>query len=217
MPFWRWIRFAALRWSASSFLSSGVRWKTRPSLFFVVPGSKRTSPAIEIDLTPLERQDLAVDSPAGDPNARERALQVFEAAIARGGSTSWFNRMRASINRARQAPNAAAPVATDYATLLIRAFDDQLERLGTTGNRFDRYCQSITDGLQPDTHDRFSEALEKLGAVLGFSASHPRYQAATDCRWRGVFGNQRELVTFEAKIEHLAAQHDCPSRRWTGS
>jgi hypothetical protein len=154
---------------------------------------------------------LYLQSLLGDPNARERALQVFEAAIARGGSTSWFNRMRASINRARQAPNAAAPVATDYAAVLIRAFDDQLERLGTTGNRFDRYCQSITDGLQADTHDRFSEALEKLGAVLGFSASRPRYQAATDCRWRGVFGNQRELVTFEAKIEHLARNTIVPA------
>ncbi len=85
--------------------------------------------------------------------------------------------------------------------MLIRAFDDQLERLGTTGNRFERYCQSVTDGLQADTHDRFCEALERLGALLGYSASRPRYQAATDCRWRGVFGNKKELVTFEAKIE----------------
>jgi hypothetical protein len=136
---------------------------------------------------------------------------VFEAAVARGGLSSWFNRMRASINRARQAPNAAAPVATDYAMVLIRAFDDQLERLGTTGNRFDRYCQTITDGLQADSHDRFSEALEKLGVIMGYSASRPRYQAATDCRWRGVFGNQKEIVTFEAKIEHVARNTIVPA------
>jgi hypothetical protein len=140
----------------------------------------------------------------GDANARARALQVFEAGVARGGLSSWFDRMRASLNRARQAPNAAAPVATDYATVLIRAFDDQLERLRTTGNRFDRYCEAVTDGLQADAHDRFCDALEKLGTVLGYAASRPRYQAATDCRWRGVFGNQKEPVIFEAKIEHAA-------------
>lgn len=65
--------------------------------------------------------------------------------------------------------------------------------------------------MQADTHDRFAEALEKLGAVMGYSASRPRYQAATDCRWRGVFGNQRELVTFEAKIEHLARNTIVPA------
>ena len=102
-------------------------------------------------------------------------------------------------------------VGTDYATVLIRAFDDQLERLGTRSNRFDRYCQSVTDGLQADTHDRFCEALERLGALLGYSASRPRYQAATDCRWRGVFGNKKELVTFEAKIEHVARASIVPS------
>ena len=147
---------------------------------------------------------LYLQSLLGDVTAREKALKVFDEAVWRGGSSSWFNRMRASLNRARQQPLAAVPLATDYATVLIRAFDDQLERLGTTGNRFDRYCQHVTDGLQADTHDRFCEAVQRLGTVLGYSASRPRYQAATDCRWRGVFGNQRELITFEAKIEHIA-------------
>ena len=147
---------------------------------------------------------LFLQSLLEDTTARERALDVFDAAVWRGGLSSWFNRMRASLNRARQAPVVAMPVATNYATVLIRAFDDRLERLGTTGHRFDRYCQSVTDGLEAETHDRFCEALENLGVVLGYTASRPRYQAATDCRWRGVFGNQRELITFEAKIEHTA-------------
>src|SRR5205807_4149632 len=30
--------------------------------------------------------------------------------------------------------------------------------------------------------------------------------AATDCRWRGIFGNAREVITFEAKIEHTPSQ-----------
>ena len=62
----------------------------------------------------------------------------------------------------------------------------------------------MTDGLQADTYDQFCEALERVGTLLGYSASRPRYQAATDCGWRGDFGNQKELITFEAKIEHTA-------------
>ena len=147
---------------------------------------------------------LHLESLLGDTNAGERALQALDAAVARGGVSSWFNRMRASLNRARQEPPTAAQAGTDYATVLIRAFDDQLERLGTRGDRFGRYCMSMTNGLQADTHDRFCETLEKLGELLGYAAARPRHQAAPDCRWRGVFGNGRELVTFEAKIEHVA-------------
>ena len=147
---------------------------------------------------------LHLQSLLGDMNAGERALQALDAAVARGGGSSWFNRLRASLNRARQEPPTAVQAGADYATVLIRAFDDQLERLGTRGNRFERYCQSVTDGLHADTHDRFCETLEKLGGLLGYAASRPRYQAAPDCRWRGVFGNRRELVTFEAKVEQVA-------------
>jgi hypothetical protein len=144
---------------------------------------------------------LYLQSLLGEANARERSLQVLEAAIARGGQSSWFNRMRASLNRARQQVTPA--VATvDYADVLVRAFDDLLERVGTTGNRFDRWTQQLTDGLAANHHDQFAEGIERLGILLGYHASRPRHQAATDCRWRGVFGNQKEVITFEVKIEH---------------
>ena len=44
-----------------------------------------------------------------------------------------------------------------------------------------------------------------LGTLLGYEATRPKYGAATDCRWRGVFGNHLEVITFEAKIEHGSA------------
>lgn len=118
--------------------------------------------------------------------------------------------MRASLNRARQRP-ATTPATLDYASVLLRAFDDHLERLGTRDNRFERWCQSVTNGLQSDRHDQFCEALEKLGGVLGYVVSRPRHQAATDCRWRGVFGNQKEVVTFEVKIEHTGQMAVSPT------
>ena len=39
---------------------------------------------------------LYLQSLLGDANARDRSLQVFDSAVARGGLSSWFNRMRAS-------------------------------------------------------------------------------------------------------------------------
>lgn len=150
---------------------------------------------------------LYLQSLLGEPSARDRALTVFENAIRRGGLSSWFNRMRASLNRARQTPRVSEEMARDdYASNLLRAFDDILERQGVTGNRFDRWCDSVANLLQSDSHAQYQEGLERLGQALGYHATRPRYGTATDCRWRGVFGNSREVITFEAKIEHSSSQ-----------
>jgi len=135
---------------------------------------------------------------AGD-GSLEDALAVFEAAIRRGGFLSWFNRMRASLNRARRQPQVAALEAEEYKEVLIRAFDNLMEQ---TGRRFDRYCDGVANDLQADTHNQYCQGLEKIGRLLGFDASRPRHGSATDNRWRGVFGRHREVVTIEAKIEH---------------
>jgi hypothetical protein len=139
----------------------------------------------------------------GDATARQRALDVLEEAIRRGGQSSWFNRQRASLGRAR-ADFAATQVAAaaDYADTLIRTFDDLLEKLGTRGDKFQRELDKTSLSLTSMSHAQYQEGLERLGTILGFSATRPKYGAATDCRWRGVFGNARELITFEAKIEH---------------
>jgi hypothetical protein len=152
---------------------------------------------------------LYLQSLLGEPDAAARSRAVFERAIGRGGASAWFNRMRASLNRSL-AVQPAALAATDYATVLLRALDDLLERLGTTGDRFERFCKSIDTGLQADSHEQFTEALEKLGNTLGYTASRPKHKAATDCRWRGVFGNGKELITFEVKIAHTAQEAIAP-------
>jgi len=150
---------------------------------------------------------LYLQSLLDEPSARERCLQVFEQAIRRGGQSSWFNRMRASLNRARRVPELVEQAARDdYAAVLLRAFDDRLEKVGTTGTTFERWCQSIDERLQSDSHAMYQEGLEHLGDTLGYDASRPRHGAATDCRWRGVFGNAREVIAFEAKIEQRPSQ-----------
>ena len=150
---------------------------------------------------------LYLQSLLGEPGTHDRALQVLEEAIQRGGLSTWFNRMRASLNRARHVSVVSAEIARDeYAGHLIQAFDDILEKQGVTGNRFERWCETITTALQSERHAQYQEGLEQLGTVLGYRATRPRYDTATDCRWRGVFGNAREVITFEAKIEQNDAQ-----------
>jgi hypothetical protein len=83
----------------------------------------------------------------------------------------------------------------------VEAFDELLEKLGNRGTRFQRWVDRVGAMLDSDSHAQFQAGLEELGRVLGYSATRPSYTASTDCRWRGIFGNVREVVTFEAKIE----------------
>jgi hypothetical protein len=139
----------------------------------------------------------------GDAGARESGLEMLEEAITRGGRSSWFNRMRASLLRARADETAVrAIVESEYAETLIRTFDDLLEKVGGTGTRYQKQIDQITRMLSSDKHPEYQEGLEHLGGLLAYTATRPKYGAATDCRWRGEFGAAREIFTFEVKSEH---------------
>jgi hypothetical protein len=139
----------------------------------------------------------------GDLSARSEAPDLLDTAIERGGKSSWFNRLRSSLNRYRTSLGTGTKaIQPEYAYVVLHTFDDLLERYGPKGTRFQRWADRVTVCLRSEHHGEYQEGLEELGKVLGFSASRPKYGAATDCRWRGVFGNTREVVTFEAKIEH---------------
>ncbi len=142
----------------------------------------------------------------GDRAAATRALQALEEAIDRGGAkSSWFNRLRSSLLR-YQADTAAATVinSEDFAVALIQKFDDLLDRVGT-GPKLERWRARMEQALTSTSHDEYAQGLADLGALLAYDATRPKYGAATDCRWRGVFGNQQEVITFEAKIGHGAS------------
>jgi hypothetical protein len=137
---------------------------------------------------------------------------TLEQAIGRGGASSWFNRQRGSLLRHRQQVAAVAPMVNsrDFSAAVIHAFDELLEGMGT-GGRLERWRARLSAGLAATSHDQYAEALATLGTLLGYSTTRPRYGAATDCRWRGVFGNYREAVTWEAKIEHESRTSVCAS------
>jgi Helicase C-terminal domain/DEAD/DEAH box helicase len=138
-----------------------------------------------------------------DAASRSKAFKTLEDVIQRGGQSAWFNRLRASLNRHVSEPRKSAyQPELEYIDALIRALDEHLERLTTKGTRFEKWCAQLTEMIESESHAQYQEGLERLGTLLGYQASRPRHQGATDCRWYGVFGNSREVVTFEAKVEH---------------
>ncbi len=153
-------------------------------------------------------KSLYLEGIRGNEIAKVRSLEVFEESIQRGGISSWFNRMRASVNRIRAKTTAETDllVEREYKEAIIRSFDDLLERLGTRGPRFQRFIDGLTRKLKSTRHAEYVEGLEQLGRLLGYKAQRPKHSAAADCLWRGEFGTARECVTFEAKIEHSATE-----------
>lgn len=148
----------------------------------------------------------------GNVVARNHTLDVFEQAIECGARSAWFNRLRSSLNRHRTTSSGAnTPVLAEYPFVVAQVFDEILERVGPRGHRFQRWGDQGAEMLNSDSHREFQNGLQRLGELLGYSAALPRYGASTDCRWRGIFGNTREVVTFEAKIEHDPAGTITPS------
>jgi hypothetical protein len=149
-----------------------------------------------------EAKAAHLEGQRGDPAAQARSREAMGHAIARGGASSaWFNRLRSSVARSQAAAQPAAETAEDYPAACARSFDEQLENT-PPGSKLDRWRARLNEHLASDSHDVYAKGLGILGALLGYSAAFPKYGAATDCRWRGVFGNTREVFTFECKIEH---------------
>ena len=145
---------------------------------------------------------LYLQSLLSDDIAEQKALEVLEASIQRGGQSAWFNRMRGSLNRARKiSVESNTTFEEDYFFEVIRAFDELLDHYGASGTRFEHRCNRIAEMLQSDSHSVFQEGLESLGKLLGYTAHRPEFSGAPDCVWRGKFGSFGEMVTFEAKIE----------------
>ena len=159
-----------------------------------------------------EAKAAFLEGERGDVIARTEALDLLENAIQRGGRSAWFNRLRTSLNRQLTSTGSSGgPVPIEYPETVIQIFDDYLEQFGTTGTRFQRWLDQINQGIRSRNHDEFTKALQEVGQSLGFSTTRPKYRASTDCRWRGVFGNSRELVTFEAKVEHIPSNTITPT------
>jgi Helicase C-terminal domain len=161
----------------------------------------------------LEAKALFLEGQRGSSACAGQAETVLGESIDWGGEKSaWFNRLKGSLNRYRSADGATVYVDPgDYRAAAVARFDEMLEKLGSRGPRFERYRERLKRLLASSSHAEYQEGLELLGEALGYYANRPRYTAATDCRWRGAFGNQREAVAWEAKIEQVEGRRVSPS------
>ena len=115
--------------------------------------------------------------------------------------------MQASIDRARgDEPAMNSVVAQEFTEILIRSFDECLERIGTSDAKFRKFIDGVDAALNASSHAGYQGGLERLGLLLGYRARRPKYAAAPDCVWAGDFGQSHELLTFEAKVEHQAGK-----------
>lgn len=120
--------------------------------------------------------------------------------------------MRASLNRERSATGMDNTVTIEeYKCIAIQSFDDILERVGARGTRFQIWCNKLTAKLTSDKHNEFCLGMEELGRILGYNTGRPKHKAATDCFWKGIFGDTKEVLTTEAKIEHVGSTAISPS------
>jgi hypothetical protein len=158
-----------------------------------------------------EAKSIFLAGEQGDPVARANAPMLLEQAIGHGRTSSWFNRQRAALNRYRHQAAADGMDANEFAQSALRVFDDRLERLGRRDTRFERWANRTRDALASRSHDHYLTGLVELGELLGYTATRPSHTAATDCRWRAVHANAREVVTFEAKVEHEPSGQINPS------
>ncbi len=147
----------------------------------------------------------------GDTVNEQRAIETFQRAVDCGAKSGWFNRLRSSLNRFQSSNTVTTRVNVDYPLQVVHAFDELLENVGPKGHRFEKWCETLSGQLNSDNHKEFQKGLQRLGDILGFTAALPEYGASTDCRWRGIFGNVLEIITFEAKIEHEAGNAITPS------
>jgi hypothetical protein len=130
----------------------------------------------------------------GRPDRLEMALADLESAVRAAGRTTWFGRVQAATQLVRQQvagavePARAADPVADFA----RSFTSQA--------RYGEWCRGVSNGLRAGEHDGVARAWTEIGRALGYVATSPGGQSATDSLWRGVDGS----FVFEAKIDHAA-------------
>lgn len=142
-------------------------------------------------------KSLYLQSRQQDDTAYRNAVQKLFESIDKGGETAWFNRLRTSANRLTS--NEQSFDRYEDTSAIFHRFDEYLSQYG---KRLSRKVDQISDKLNATTHDKLCEGLADLGTFLGYEASRPKYDGASDYVWRGIFGNRKEMVTLEVKIEH---------------
>jgi DNA-binding TFAR19-related protein (PDSD5 family) len=147
----------------------------------------------------LAMRSLALKCAAdyGDQAARRQAKKALQAAVAAGGRSAFFTRLRLSDIRSDDSQQALGAGGDDD---LFAAWDRLIDKYGTAGPRFDRWSSQLLADLSGTDHDAVARGVAAIGsALLGLSASAPQATSGEeDAAWE-LPGPHRTL-TFEVKL-----------------
>ena len=147
----------------------------------------------------LAMRSLALKRSAdyGDRAAERRAKRALDAAIAAGGRSAFFGRLRLSDIRSEGSGQAPAMDGDDD---LFTAWDRLIDKYGTEGPRFDRWSNGLLVDLGGADHDAIARAVAAVGsALLGLGAAAPRPTRGEEDAFWELPGPRRKL-TFEVKL-----------------
>jgi hypothetical protein len=139
---------------------------------------------------------------SGDAAAQATARDLVLRAVDTGGARStWFNGLRTSV--ASGPTDRGLGSLEEVADAILQAFDSEAVRTGGHKPRFERQRVAVSKKLGHGGHFEFQEGLEVLGQLLGVHAVRPKKgTGATDCRWDWAEQGRRQMLVWEAKIDH---------------
>jgi hypothetical protein len=147
----------------------------------------------------LAMRSLALKRSAdyGDRVAERQAKRALDAAVAAGGRSAFFSRLRLSDIRSEGSGQAPAVDGDDD---LFTAWDRLIDKYGTQGPRFERWSSGLLADLSGADHDAIARGVAVVGSdLLGLSAGAPRpTRGEEDAFWE--LQGPRRTLTFEVKL-----------------
>ncbi len=137
--------------------------------------------------------DFLQDARDQRPGAATAVAEGLRTAIAEGGKSSWFNRLNRALNRIEKAKPTEG--VEDFSRI-FEVWDVLVERYPYRRGRFMKWQGNLKDRLD-GTHDQAAEGLEVIGQLLGFKATRPSGDGATDVLWQ----MPDTAITIEVKVE----------------
>jgi hypothetical protein len=119
---------------------------------------------------------------------KQGAARSFQAAVRAAGRTSWLARVEASLGTLQT--ESAPAVRRNPISEFVAGFN--------SAAAFEGWKARTAASLRSAVHDEVAAGWTRVGHALGFAASQPAGQAATDVLWR----SGSVSFVFEAKIEH---------------
>lgn len=133
----------------------------------------------------------------GDRAAEPQARAALRAAASTGALSTFFTRLRLAEARIQGAVTGQTP---DEQGELFAMWDRLIDRHGTAGPQFDRWCTRLLADLRSCDHDAVARAIAAVGAeLLGLAAAAPSAtDGEEDAYWELVA--PRRTLTFEVKL-----------------